>query len=147
MDKKQIKYRAWYQGKMYPVLTLDTREDALAYAEIRMPNKIMWVVPEDIMQWTGMNDKRGIEVFEGDLVKFFVGAPWDNEQPLEVIAKVEYDNPWWGCFCVNSLDDYPDERGCLYEYIDVVRVVGNIHEGIYSPARPQRTDAKNAQNE
>lgn len=104
---RKIKFRAWVKEKMMDV---DTQEYTL-----KVINK------EDlgiVMQFTGLKDKNGKEIFEGDIVK---GV---NNSLFEVSFKK-------GCFvgCIIKVDKF--EYGLL-EYhlqnLENIEVIGNIYE-------------------
>lgn len=102
---REFKFRWWTGIKM-----IDSKNICVLAKNLKSP---------EYMQYTGLSDKNGKEIYEGDIVTFIYGD--------EVIAReVESDE---GCFRVNCSDvvgpgsDWP----CLCE-ITVLEVIGNIYE-------------------
>lgn len=70
-----------------------------------------------IMQYTGLHDKNGTEIYEGDIVRthYIGGIGVENDEVI-------FDR---GCFCVNYSEDY---HPLLNEVNHCSEVIGNIYE-------------------
>lgn len=121
---REVKYRAWYNGKMYEVAKLDLWGDpdqatcdlaSLDFDEEELFDIYLHEVK--IMQFTGQNDKNGIEIYEGDILqdkrkrKFIV--TWNND--------------------IGNWVNKPTDNGTSYSCFNIgtvkgLEVVGNIYE-------------------
>ncbi len=124
---REIKFRAWdeIEGKMWnPIIGRDGR--------LMAPNQLGGYVtyddPQDpLMQYTGLKDKNGKEIYEGDVVEF---TSWNFEKmdPVRCVVFWDQDNVSWGVS--RSTKHYHHEtmgsRGTIWCYFK--EVIGNIYE-------------------
>lgn len=76
------------------------------------PDNWCEVIPETVGQFTGLTDKNGVKIFEGDVIESEKLKP----------SKVEFYNCSF-MFWEMTLEDYE----MIYLY-DEIEVIGNIHE-------------------
>jgi len=124
--EREIKFRAWNNGMYYDVVlcnglwTDNMREDRWHSG--------------DIMQYTGIKDKNGKEIYEGDVVK--MTTP-DNEDfgPDEVLTgaviwrshKWKFDSGVKKALGQRDWSDYAS-LSAQVELMTEFEIIGNIHE-------------------
>lgn len=109
--EREIKFRAWDKrtGRMHEVGQIDFGHTVFCYVDTDMQIDIPWDKLE-LMQYTGLKDKDGTEIYEGDIViqltsyekreercviksdgSWFVGSAYASTE-WQVIGNI-YENP------------------------------------------------------
>ena len=121
---REIKFRVWDKKhkKMSLVDAIDFEHD-----EIYGKNGCERYTPKpfkdiELMQYTGLKDKNGKEIYERDIVKgnyHFKGEGWfdTGEGDYKIFSAVEFKNGKFACQSFN-----------VGEMTDFVEVIGNIFE-------------------
>ena len=135
---RQIKFRAktvnegeWVYGMTISHGTVDRKRNCLFFEVAE--NQWKGVMPSTLGQFTGLTDRNGKEIYEGDIVIadrypfFYVGKP-------NYVAVVEWNDCGFAAFyelykdsdakgiCVGSPCDFDSNTANRY------RVIGNIHD-------------------
>lgn len=121
---REIKFRVWDKQIEHMVI-YPTNE--LLFCEIE--NKYGYSSAQfDLMQFTGLLDKNGKEIYEGDIVSTWVVTNRDEWEHIENY-KVDFRK---GCFCLcNERRGYSLSDVCKKEPINKFfqcEVIGNIYE-------------------
>jgi uncharacterized phage protein (TIGR01671 family) len=113
---REIKFRAWDKkhNEMVPWDSIK-RTGVLGTLANNQNRQISNV---KLMQYTGLKDKNGVEIYEGDILRLKNRVTSDSKIWRDSISSVFFKN---GMFVVD--DDYPS----LIDY-SMVEVIGNIYQ-------------------
>jgi len=114
--KREIKYRCWVAGKMWRVYSLDFGNNKEIGTRVNVSNGGRLGFPlgnVELMQFTGIKDSNGKEIYDGDLIIADGYGPyrvfWDND--LCGWASCVYDD-------ADSLARYKE-----------IKIIGHIFDG------------------
>lgn len=112
-------YRYWYNGKMIKVGQLDFFTDGTIHVNGEL-------VGGKLMMWTGLIDKNGLRIYEGDILKW---TALDQGVTITEISEVMFIS---GIFCrVVGKGEYTDalvDRPDFSDTLEEEEIIGNIYE-------------------
>ena len=106
---REIKFRAWAHASQ--VIFYPESDDGW-----ELENGVLTAIPNTtLMQYTGLKDKNGVEIYEGDIVEFDA-AEWGDNTTNKHLVSWDSEN---ATFCFGGGLNYENEYRT---------VIGNIHE-------------------
>ena len=122
---REIKFRAWDKGlkRMIYLSEPTVENDDFSGIVFKLRDYFVSAFSSDriedleLMQYTGLRDKNGREIYEGDIVRF---KDWWDE---EMVGEVRYSEKDMAFTIVNDFWD-----GFPIMYADDLEVIGNIYE-------------------
>lgn len=118
---REIEFRAWLKAykQMTKVLNIDFKLKAVHIPKIGMSYSMQFFEDIELMQYTGLKDKNGVKIFEGDIVKHIKGNTYT----------VEFYN---GGFKLLRFNIYEGKPVAYHDFevrrLTEMEVIGNIYE-------------------
>ncbi len=135
---REIKFRAFDGEKMrYDVTGLE-HGDANEMAGIFLDGDYYPMHSNPVMQYTGVKDKNGVEIYEGDVLQFSDKWEWYRGEfkarwyrakhaRLDTKGEVKFADGW---FYIYDDPDGQDRLGVPVHNCYSIEVIGNIHENL-----------------
>lgn len=127
---REIKFRVWLKNekKMVEVTEINFKEkfikiDEPYYSKINFCGIVIPFDQIELMQYTGLKDRNGVEIYEGDIVRLWYTFEneYFEEKTLKSKGVIKFDRGMFTVF-FEGYDYYVDTDGLILEVID------NIYE-------------------
>lgn len=130
---REIKFRVWINDRMahnigfHPYMSINLVAADIAEKEEfqNRDEQFIWSPGLcELMQFTGLKDKNGVDIYEGDILS---KRAYDGDSEYTLITKIVFDN---GSFCMEKLSGSPkQEKGVLLSFPnDMPTIIGNIYQ-------------------
>ena len=125
---KRIDNGEWVEGYYYKAKYYRTDKELCDHIAIPHPDEEnrgsdhFIVIPETVGQYTGLTDKNGKKIFEGDIL-CYTNVYANNHKSFGEVKSEE-----WNCGCCNDVYGFSMLGGIGLAESHLCEIVGNIHD-------------------
>jgi uncharacterized phage protein (TIGR01671 family) len=120
---REIKFRAWDDNMKVMVNPYCELRDGNFWGE-DCTNTGISVAHEHVMQYTGLKDKEGREIYEGDIVRTYMGTVCEIRWDFVSEKTKSFDYEYTG-FCFHHIKQ---KRNYHLDVTSSCEIIGNIYE-------------------
>ena len=125
---REIKFRAWDRDEKKMLYGVEHTYDGYIVPRVSFGGVLDCPDFYIVMQYTGLKDQNGKEIYEGDIVKFYPQSPRSEELPNPrsgEMGEIFFDI---GSFAVEPIDRKREGIQFFLDELGEWVVVGNIYE-------------------
>lgn len=130
---REIKFRVWDKDKkrMRDVTGINWYDEYIWVDETPMSGDKLPIDVTPLMQFTGLKDKNGVEIYEGNIVKMFWQYDGMTNYDYEIIGEVKFEKEYLQYVVEGKekeqITQFPFCE-CDHNELIELEVVGNIYE-------------------
>ena len=131
---RELKFRAWDGECMSDSFGLGDLHDGLVYQE----DEAYDVEGKTVMQYTGLKDSKGVEIYEGDIVACLKNRFGKDRHEFWAIEYVDYEASFQVYNQLNSMRRIDLQAECSGSCFSpdgeeeiILEVIGNIYESVH----------------
>lgn len=122
---RTIKFRAWQS--VLKKMDYSSQNSIGFDGKVYFGNAEITGFHDEIMQYTGLKDKNGKEIYEGDIVKSQMQSNRGNWEDFDIVGQIVFDSEF-PSFMVASRDKLFEMVTTDYYEVLELEVIGNIYE-------------------
>ncbi len=124
---REIKFRAWDKEKSQMCLPPKTIIEIADMYDVGKAK--IWLKNVILMQFTGLKDSKGKEIYEGDIIRCWILADFDKGYDFIGVVEWSVESAAWSVKDVKDTKMYPRYWiKSLDDWINGVEVIGNRFE-------------------